>query len=64
MREEEEDTDDMDKHFESDTQENVNKEKNSAVGNIVTDNDLLNNLLAAAAGVMIFSMLMGIVKRR
>ena len=36
----------------------------ATVGNIVTDNDLLNNLLAAAAGVMIFSVLMGIVKRR
>ena len=35
----------------------------ATVGNIVTDNHLLNNLLAAAAGVMIFSMLMGIVKR-
>ncbi len=35
----------------------------ATAGNIVTGNDLLNNLLAAAAGVMIFSMLMGIIKR-
>lgn len=32
-------------------------------GNIVTDNDLLNNLLAAAAGVMMTSVLMAVVKR-
>ena len=35
----------------------------ATIGNIVTDNDLLRNLLAAAAGAMIFSMLMGFVKR-